>query len=441
MLSLFNLLLGFLSIMWQYLRRIGYSQVFKWIEANPKKSTFTGIVLGSPLIDYYLKSRADKELRSPIYARLVEGSKPQMPPYPMQSQVIPRPEVSNDIIKRYFPTSAKDTVTLFGVIIGPSGNGKTFTMRELCNRFPEGVLYYHITSPESFVSGLSKEIRMKSMPTTILDLILGFVSVRYANYHELPIFPSSSGLHKVLNVLGDVSMQYIRERKKVPVLVIDGVEMLAKYKKELFETLITQAKLLAKENQLRILLVINDDDNDGIPLLSKFSATNYAWFYEMGDIPNEEALHYLMNNGIDESLAKMLVNCIGGRIVDLDNSVFLAKQNKEKYKFEEFEDIYNNIKNELFTRTLNTQRVVVTMTKPESDAILSSVSKEGHVSLSDLISKGKDTGKMMKALSQMIKANILRYDVHGQVTWYGRIQMTEFWQEVSDHEFGKTGHE
>ena len=52
----------------------------------------------------------------------------------------------------------------FGIIIGPSRSGKTTAVMALCNRFWEGVLYYEIDEPNSFVSDLSREIGMKIAP-------------------------------------------------------------------------------------------------------------------------------------------------------------------------------------------------------------------------------------------------------------------------------------
>jgi len=46
----------------------------------------------------------------------------------------------------------------FGFIIGPSGFGKTFALREVCNTNPKVVLYYEIREPTTFVAGLSKEL-------------------------------------------------------------------------------------------------------------------------------------------------------------------------------------------------------------------------------------------------------------------------------------------
>jgi len=56
------------------------------------------------------------------------------------------------------------TPTRFIVVIGPSGCGKTTAIREVCNKFPEGVVYTEIEKPGTFVRKLSRALNMKVAP-------------------------------------------------------------------------------------------------------------------------------------------------------------------------------------------------------------------------------------------------------------------------------------
>ena len=116
---------------------------------------------------------------------------------------------------------------------------ETSIITKLCNKNPQGVLYYKVDEPNPFVNGLSQEIGMKTTPSTILDLALGYVSQRYAHTHELPEF-QSSGIKMVLSVLDDVSTRFI---KMIPVF-IDGIDILAKYDAELCSQLAVLCKAL-----------------------------------------------------------------------------------------------------------------------------------------------------------------------------------------------------
>ena len=135
-------------------------------------------------------------------------------------------------------------------------------------------------TPSTFVSGLSKEIGTKTMPSTILDL-----AERYVHYHQLPEC-QLSGIKMVLSLLHDVSTRYIINDIQIPVLFIDGVNVLAKHDEELCSQPITLSKILANNNKV----VLISSDGTILPLLAKLSATNRAVVCKVGDIHNDDAV-------------------------------------------------------------------------------------------------------------------------------------------------------
>ena len=56
----------------------------------------------------------------------------------------------------------------------------------------------------------------------------------------------------LFDVLENVSMQYIRQYGKVQVLIIDGVNLLAKCEKDICSHLVTHAKVLANKKTLKL---------------------------------------------------------------------------------------------------------------------------------------------------------------------------------------------
>ena len=127
---------------------------YKWITKNPRKSTCIGIICGSPLINWYLKNKAAKELKLPVYKTLMEHSKL---PLPLDSTIIiPRPGVLANLKNMCLTKKEDTTKTRFGVVIGPSGCGKTSAIRGLCTEYSEGVIYHEVVEPASFVSNLSR---------------------------------------------------------------------------------------------------------------------------------------------------------------------------------------------------------------------------------------------------------------------------------------------
>lgn len=69
----------------------------------------------------------------------------------------------------------------------------------------------------------------------------------------------------VLNILKETAKCYIREKKKIPVLFLDGIDVLAKHDPKLFITLITLAKVLANNNELKIVFISSEGSVMSLP--------------------------------------------------------------------------------------------------------------------------------------------------------------------------------
>ena len=120
------------EMMLNYLR--GTSKVFGWIRKYPKTSALTGVLLASPLIDPLLNMRGHYQQNSPVYAKLLKGSCPDIP---LNLKPVFRPDIAIELTELFFKPN--DKAKRFGVVIGPSGSGKTTAISELCNKSPYGV--------------------------------------------------------------------------------------------------------------------------------------------------------------------------------------------------------------------------------------------------------------------------------------------------------------
>ena len=105
------------------------------------------------------------------------GSKPHIP-HSNPSLMLPREKATMEIADLFFPykphsqpvteptTAATGNLSLeegkgFGLMVGPTGTGKTATITCACNKFPKGVLYTKVFEPNVFDRDLAKEISMK----------------------------------------------------------------------------------------------------------------------------------------------------------------------------------------------------------------------------------------------------------------------------------------
>ena len=390
--------------------------MLKWILENPIKSVCIGGCVGSPFINVYLKRKAKKELYSPVYKRLISGSKPSMLLHDNTTGLIPRQKLADDLASFFLPEANAAPFMRFGIINGPSGSGKTQAVRELCNKFPEGTLYYEVCEPSFFVKCLSHEIGMKTVPTTVLDLALSYVSGAYCHYHVLPEY-QPGGFAQVIDVLENSAAEYSKKYGKVPVLFIDGVDILAKHDEELFCALITRAKILANCKKLKIVLI--SSEGTVMPLLKQLSAVNRAIVYEIGDIEKEKATQYLIKTGMMKDKADEVVNCVGGRLVYLESSMKIVGSISNS------NDICEHIKTHFFSRMLSGQEALILKRQPESTTIINKLRSGGTVSLKELISDADDKEKMNEVVTDMIRDNILRYDIEGNIKWHGKIQEVE----------------
>ena len=81
----------------------------------------------------------------------ISSSKPST--YPKEN-MIARPEIEHDLAMMFLPEPVEADIMRFRIVLGPSGSGKTSTVRQLCNLHPQGMLYYEISEPDTFISTL-----------------------------------------------------------------------------------------------------------------------------------------------------------------------------------------------------------------------------------------------------------------------------------------------
>ena len=367
-----------------------------WVLRNPLKSACAvGITTGTCI---YFRRRAK---RDPVYQKLLSGSRPDLQ---QPTTFIHRPQVEKDM-ELFLPSA------LSGIIIGPPGNGKTYAIRELCNKHPKGVLYYEVTNPDELVTGLSQEIGMKKTHSILLSCI-------FRCYHLLPT-DQTAGLVEVLHVLEHAANKYTQEHGEIPVLFIDGIEKLLKHNEKLCKALV----LMISNRSLKLVLVSNDSTFVNFVHKTSSSALMRSLIYEVDDLNESEAMSYLIKRyGFSQDKAKKLVGCVGGRLAYLQNLWSL------KYEIlnDDDDDICGMVMRTLFPFGMDAERRCIVTRKPESIMILREIINKGSTSLCDL--KNVDWKRILEAEKDMINSKIIRYDTEGKLTWYSKIHEHELHQ-------------
>ena len=213
------------------------------------------------------------------------GSKPEG----SVAQLYPRLELKNAMKELY--VNNKGDSTCFRVIVGPSGTGKTIAVKDLCHTYPEGMFYHKISDPKSFVLALAEEVSTKIKPSSVFDLMLEYISAKYCHYHLIPDYPLE-GIAVVLNTLREAAVEYKSRHGRVPILFLDGSDILAKHDEKVFNRLLIHAKILANDNKLSIVFI--SSEGSVLPLLEDSSGSNCALkVLEILDISDKEVVRYL----------------------------------------------------------------------------------------------------------------------------------------------------
>ena len=126
---------------------------------------------------------------------------------------------------------------LFGIVIGPSGTGNTALMRKICRSDPKGVLYFEVFDPLCLAQDLGTAVGMVQQLTSPIDLLLTYLSGdSYVQYHKVP--SGELGMQYVLAGLEEQTLKYKSKHARTPVLIIDGVDLVAKENMKMYVQLI-----------------------------------------------------------------------------------------------------------------------------------------------------------------------------------------------------------
>ena len=268
-----------------------------------------------------------------------------------------------------------------------------------------------------FSKDLAKTIGMSLEPTSLIDVILSYLTDRYRHYHTLPD-DRVEATSFVLGILAEQAIKFQKKHGYVPCLFIDGIDLLAKHNRPAFISLVENAKVFANRGDLRIVFV--SSEGEIVPLMKTTSSSSRSMtVVEVLDVSDDDAKDYLISKGMPKNLASRVVELTGGRLIHLIQAFVIFRnsalsEDDQMKKIEAF--LYEkNISGPLIHLELNS-----TIGKKIVKYILSNGDTDPHVLMKVLKGTCNDEA-VLKTIKSLVQANLFRYTATGRITWHSRL--------------------
>eukprot|EP00731_Ephydatia_muelleri_P009950 Em0005g536a len=249
---------------------------------------------------------------------------PNPPPLIREGEHFPREKEEKEIQKAFLMDQT-DSLGLVGVVFGPAGTGKSNVVRTVCRSNTKGVIYMEIGSPRQFPYHLAKACGVPVEPNW-WDAVVAKLFGTFRTYVTLPS-SDQDALALVLPIIAEGAKAYIKKNKSIPVLFIDGVDILAKEEdNRLYVNLVDWAKKCANEDSLRIVLVCSD--SHVLVLDQQSFKSRLDALIEIDDASETQAVNELMieKYKFPTDLATSTYNIVGGRLADIHKMVSIRRR-------------------------------------------------------------------------------------------------------------------
>ena len=107
----------------------------------------------------------------------------------------------------------------FGIVLGPTGTGKTLLTKQACvTPSSKGIIYLEISNVETLVGKLAQAVALKTSPT-IFDNMIEYILKGYKSHHTIPD-NDVDGLLYVISQVEKSAKKYEKKYNKMPSLII-----------------------------------------------------------------------------------------------------------------------------------------------------------------------------------------------------------------------------
>ena len=378
--------------------------MFQLMVNYPKIATVSILVPFVSVCIWYKEDRV-----TPICKKWASGARPEL--FEINHEV-DRLKIKKELKKMCFPTDSPRVH--FGVIYGPAGCGKTRLIKRMCLEYPRGVFYYQMNRSINFAQGLADAIGLRRGLGGIIGFTLSWFNPAYASYYYLQGNSLKENTDFLVNALRDAARKYKKMYGVAPVLIIDSSDILAKQHASVLQDLLQCAKVCADD--LLLTFVFVSSDGSIIPAVQEDSSVSArASVYVVGDIEDDEAIRFLIDNGIPKHISTGVVDYTGGRLINLHHAI-------DGYSNGDcVNDVIAKI-NKKMGIEFSAAHATIRKHTPISTSVLKEIEDNGSITLNSATDD-----KKAEVVRMLVKANVLQYFDSGQkVKWHSQVMRREF---------------
>ena len=308
----------------------------------------------------------------------------------------------------------KNNNSLFGIILGPAGTGKSYATQIACSKYPKGVIYTEIHYSR-LVHSFAKDTGIRITPTPF-DFIGKYFGSDYIRYYEVPDNNNIGAIHKIMAILAERAAVYKNKHGVMPCLIIDNADLLAKAYPDKFQTLFSFAKDYANQGTLRVVFVISEGHT--LQLIRSMAASSSIM--EILGYPKEEAIGYLDKSGMPHSLSEKIFEYTGGRMTFLVNAIDICSIHSGNQTPEE--KLLKEIKEELYYKNASASfEAMMSVDRSILKMLLKEIQNSNDQSIDCqkvLCNRPEET---IKVITSLVKNNVFCYNARGHLQYHNRI--------------------
>jgi len=219
-------------------------------------------------------------------------------------QYYPRPKEEAQVKPLLSPSHGG----FFNLITGEHGSGKTTLVRSVCHELGSGVVYHFLPEQAKLLAN-----KLGAALDYDFETHLTFWSQFRRRFFTEDRLEPSPPLESLLDALAEAAIRYRQKHKRPAVLVIDNFTTLAKADVPTFERLVKFAKKEADEGNIVVTFVASEGHTPR-RLTAMSESSRLGRTVEIGDLGDEDAVHYLVERQVPDNKAREAVGIVGGRL-------------------------------------------------------------------------------------------------------------------------------